>query len=149
MWWILIAKLIGLFLLAMFIMGVYLYIDYQYVGWDEFTMKYGQNFMLTGDDGKPENVGRIKFKNTVVTITSTDNEPKTANITNVLNGMTEAHAGNTNKDIKFKLADPGLCPYSFSIEGVSDPVTTAGRTSLEDQWDLTQNIIITGKMKMF
>lgn len=152
MWWILLAKLIGLIILALAIMSVYLYIDYKYVGWNDFSMKYGENFMLSTDNpdiGIPENIGNIRFKDTVVKITSTDKQTVQANITNVLNGMTKAFVGNKSPDVKFKLADPGLNPYSFSIEGVSDPVTTAGKTSLDEQWDLTKDITITGKMKIF
>jgi hypothetical protein len=137
--------------LAMFIMGVYYYIQSAYVGWTDFTMKYGQNFLVKC---KPEEVANIRFKNVVVTINSLDGEIKSANVTNILNGMVAAFEGNTDSSLKFKLADPGLTPYTFSIQGINDPETIArieretGLKELEPQWDGTRDIIMSGKMKL-
>lgn len=140
-----IASVIVVIVIGLIIGITYKIIEYNYIGWTDFTMTYGKNFLI---NCAPELVSTIIFKDCILNITSTDDELKTYNVTNILNKMVLAYQGNTKPDYKFKLSDPGLTPYTFTLPGISDPETLNGMTSLEPQWDATQNIKLTGYFKL-
>jgi len=94
------------------------YILNKYTGWQNFSMKKGENFQMTNIDSTE--ISKLKFRSCIFTTTGKDGTTKTANVTSVLNGMVAAYDGNTNKNYIFKLDDPGLSPYSFQLPGFND-----------------------------
>lgn len=111
-------------------------------GWVEFSLKHGENFNVTIP---PKEVSNINFRDCKYSVTSTQGSTKEVDVTSILNNMVSAYKNNTIEDLKFRLSDPGLSSYSFTIPGLSDPATLNGRTSLPAEWDTTRKVTLIGK----
>lgn len=121
------------------------YLLYKYTGWIKFNMSNGQNFQV---HSLPENISKITFIDTIYTIVATDNTIASRDVSGVLNGMVAAYTGNNNENYIFKLTDPGLNPYSFIINGVSDSKTLNGAKELQPKWNNSTNVTLSGYYKL-
>ena len=126
-----------------------LYMLYFRLGWNSFSMKYNENFLV---NLPPERIQDVRFKNCIYTVSNVDNTKQyTKDVTSQLNFMIDGYKGNTNPDYIFKLEDDGLTQYSFIIQGLTDkcdkdPIT--GNCIIADEWKNTINVNLTGQYKL-
>lgn len=114
------------------------YIIYTYTGWESFTMKRYENFLLNKDIN---DISTLIFKDVYLTVNGRDGKQIKQNITSVLNGMTSAYKNTNNEDgvYVFKLDDPGLNFYSFIINNLTDAESLKkydiNNPNVFDNWD--------------
>lgn len=116
------------------------YFVVEYIGWTTFTMKNNENFMLSTDYDNTI-LPKVLFKNCMLTITSSTNAVKTADVSSALNRMTNAFTTSDVNNYIFKLADPGLNVYSFTIPGFND------KGAVPSVWE-NSKLVLNGRYKI-
>lgn len=130
---------------AMFIAFFMRGVVYKYTGWKTFTMEKFQNFQVVDND--ITKVGKLKFDNCILTLNSgpKGDITKTFTVTYALNTMAGAYKKTSKKGYTFKLSDPGLSIYTFTLPSFNDATVKPD----PDIWsDNTAILKLTGKYKI-
>jgi hypothetical protein len=93
------------------------YVWYNHTGWTQFSYRVGESPSWVPAAGG--DVGRLRFKNCVFTITRSDGVIRTQDVSPVLNSMAVGQKGNAKPPTALTLDRP-MNPFSFVISGFND-----------------------------
>jgi hypothetical protein len=100
------------------------YVWYYHTGWQSFNFKTGDSPSWSSSDG---DVSKLRFDNSIFTVTRSDGVMRSQDVTEALNGMAVAYQNGTVAPGVLNLTGP-LNPFSFVIPGFNDSQTVTDPT---------------------